>query len=159
MKTWICLLIGICCILLLGCGRKTSELWGLELTGVEKVDLLDLHNFSRVRKNISPLSMQLELDRCAQMHAEWMSKNENMSHEEDSKENFDVGDRLKKYIAWLSVGENIAYGQDTPTMVTDDWMNSAGHRRNILSSNYKHVGFGISTSTSGNKYWCAVFSN
>ena len=136
-----------------------DELWGLELTGIEKVDLFELHNFSRAKNHVPLLEMHIDLDRCAQAHSEWMATHNKMSHEENTHEMKDVGDRLKKYRNWNAVGENIAYGQADPTEVTKDWMNSSGHRRNILSKNYKHIGFGIATSKTGEKYWCTVFSD
>jgi len=137
-------------LILAGC---SSPKWGAELSGIEKVDLLTLHNSART----NPLQMHLECDIAAQAHAEWMASNQRMSHSQSSGPNKNVSDRLKKQ--WTYVGENIAYGQNSPTEVTNDWLNSTGHRRNIKSSSFKYVGFGIAESKDGARYWCAVFSD
>lgn len=149
MKKWAAL---ITLLFLAGC---SSPRWGgPELTGIEKVDLLILHNDARS----TPLRMDIECDRAAQSHAEWMAEHDKMSHEQQfSYENRTVGDRLKK--KWTAVGENIAVGQETPSEVVQDWLNSSGHRKNIKNSSFEHVGFGVSTSKNGLKYWCTVFSD
>lgn len=136
-----------------------EESWGFELSGIDKVDLLDLHNAARETKNIKPLTMHVDLDGCAQAHAEWMALHNSMSHEENIRDMHEVGDRLTKYRNWNTCGENIAYGQDSPTMVTNAWMDSHGHRLNILNKNFNNVGFGIATSDTGDVYWCTVFSD
>jgi uncharacterized protein YkwD len=60
-------------------------------------------------------------------------------------------------VEWNRVGENIAWGPTTESAVTSLWMNSSGHRRNILDEKFSHVGFGFAYSKSGEVYWCAVF--
>jgi len=51
---------------------------------------------------------------------------------------------------FAGVGENIAYGYRTPAEVMNGWMNSSGHRANILNSNYTHIGVGKCDSPVGN---------
>ena len=58
---------------------------------------------------------------------------------------------------WQSVGENIAYGYPTPEAVEDTWMNSPGHRANILNSGYTHIGVGA-YNDNGTLYWTQVFA-
>lgn len=57
-----------------------------------------------------------------------------------------------------SRGENIAYGQSTPTIVMNDWMNSSGHRSNILKPTYRSVGIGC-YCYEGRYYWVQCFSS
>ena len=57
-------------------------------------------------------------------------------------------------ISFRSAGENIAYGQRTPAAVVGAWMNSSGHRANILNSSYTHIGVGYHEA--GN-YWTQMF--
>jgi len=45
--------------------------------------------------------------------------------------------------SYMGAGENIAIGQRTPEQVVNDWMNSEGHRKNILNSNFKYIGVGV----------------
>jgi uncharacterized protein YkwD len=55
------------------------------------------------------------------------------------------------------LGENIAYGQHTPALVTEAWMNSDGHRQNILKTDYTHIGVGLALDGRGVLYWCQLF--
>lgn len=56
-----------------------------------------------------------------------------------------------------SAAENVAYGYGTPAAVMAGWMNSDGHRRNILSSN-THIGVGLAYGANGRPYWTQVFA-
>lgn len=60
-------------------------------------------------------------------------------------------------INYISAGENIAYGQRTPEEVMNSWMNSSGHRANILGS-YDYIGIGV-TYKNGTYYWSQFFAN
>lgn len=150
MKKWF-LLIVILSVFLLHHSHKSMK-WGGG--GIDKVELLELHNEQRGN---SSLSMIIELDKAAQLHAEWMAENNDMNHFENNSKKRSVGDRVEKQ--WKTVGENIAYGQLTPQEVTQDWMRSPGHRANILNKNFHHVGFGIAKAKNNDIYWCAVFSD
>ncbi len=66
---------------------------------------------------------------------------------------------LKDYgISYKSAGENIAYGQKTPEDVMNAWMNSSGHRANILKSGFGKVGIGV-YKVNGVLYWTQLFTN
>lgn len=58
---------------------------------------------------------------------------------------------------WSGAGENIAYGYPTPEAVQEGWMNSPGHRANILSDGFSHVGVGL-YNDNGTLYWTQVFA-
>lgn len=109
-------------------------------------ELLEEHNKQRESKKIKPLVIDHDLCLYAQKHAEKMAKNNSLNHSQISSlpRNF--------------VGENIAFGQETPKQVVTSWMSSSGHRYNILNQNYKRVGFGLATDEDGRIYWCTVFS-
>lgn len=120
----------------------------------EKTELLEIHNSEREKRNKSPLKINEQLNDAAQKHADWMAQKKKMSHREGLSEPWN---RAKKAgYDYVSVGENIAYGQNDAQEVMKDWMHSRGHRRNILG-NYEDVGFGIAESSNGQKYWCVVF--
>lgn len=113
-----------------------------------ETDLLYLHN--KERKDDLIFSEELQI--IAEEHADWMKKSKRLSH--TGQDRSSVSTRAKNTnIKFSYIGENIASGQRTPEKVFDAWMNSRGHRRNILNSNYTHCGFG----RSGN-YWCAVYA-
>ncbi len=62
---------------------------------------------------------------------------------------------MKKYgITYRYAGENIAMGQKTPEEVVNAWMNSEGHRANILNPNYNTIGVGY---VSQGNYWTQEF--
>lgn len=54
-------------------------------------------------------------------------------------------------------GENVAYGQRDAQEVMRAWMNSRGHRNNILSGRYSQIGVGLAYSRSGRPYWTQTF--
>ena len=56
-------------------------------------------------------------------------------------------------------GENIAYGQRSAEQVMDVWMNSAGHRANILSPGYSRIGIGHVKDSRGVDHWIQLFLN
>jgi uncharacterized protein YkwD len=56
-----------------------------------------------------------------------------------------------------SAGENIAYGQRTAAEVMNTWMNSAGHKANILSQTYTTIGVGVAKTAGGTLYWTQEF--
>lgn len=62
-------------------------------------------------------------------------------------------------IHYQTAGENIAYGQRTPEEVVLAWMNSEGHRKNILSANYHKIGVGYYQNSRGVAYWSQLFTN
>lgn len=59
-------------------------------------------------------------------------------------------------ISYRAAGENVAYGQQTASEVMNAWMNSAGHRANILNGNYKEIGVGVYYKN-GTYYWSQIF--
>lgn len=113
--------------------------------------LLELHNSNRESKGMKPLEIDENLCEYAQKHAEYMAAKESMRHSSMSD--------LQKHSGAGTVGENIAWGQETPEDVVSAWMWSPMHRWNILGSSYNKVGFGIKEDSDGRKYWCTVFSN
>lgn len=62
-------------------------------------------------------------------------------------------------ISYSASGENIAYGQRTPQEVVTGWMNSPGHRANILNSNFNKMGVGVYQASNGTIYWTQEFTN
>ncbi len=64
---------------------------------------------------------------------------------------------LSQYgVSYKSAGENVAYGQDTPSEVMNAWMNSDGHRANILNGSYTEIGVGVYYKN-GTYYWSQLF--
>ena len=65
---------------------------------------------------------------------------------------------LQKFgVSYKSAGENIAAGQKTPEQVMESWMNSSGHRANILNKSYTELGVGFYSGGSYDTYWVQLF--
>jgi uncharacterized protein YkwD len=124
------------------------------LSPAEKIKnrLYELHNQERRRRNVPLLNRNVKLDRAAQDHNDWMIKNNRLSHGKD------VGERVRKQgYNWSWVGENIAMGYKTPETVMSGWMDSSGHRANILNGRFKDVGFGVTQDSQGRWWWTTDF--
>lgn len=117
--------------------------------------LLTLHNEQRQAHGVPSVSMHEHLNTAAQGHADTMARLQHMSHNAGGT---DFQERIRSAGYNLSGGgENIAAGQRTPEAVVQAWMNSPGHKRNILNAYWWHVGFGVAVG--GNRlYWCTVFA-
>lgn len=117
-----------------------------------KEKLLELHNQYRAAKGLPPYARMSELDCAAQSHNDYMVKNNRLTHHQPNRS---LGTRIKEQdYNWLLAGENIAKGQRTPEEVMDSWMNSSGHRSNILSRDFKDIGFGVTVA--GDTWWWTV---
>ncbi|MDQ0089020.1 putative YkwD family protein [Paenibacillus anaericanus] len=101
--------------------------------------VLNLVNQERSKAGLGSLSMDEELSKMAMVKAEDMYNNNYFDH--NSPTYGSPFDMMKEFgISFNAAGENIAKGQSTPTQVMKDWMNSPGHKANILNKSYTHIG-------------------
>jgi uncharacterized YkwD family protein/spore coat assembly protein SafA len=115
--------------------------------------VLSLVNQERSKAGLKPLSMDWEVQRVARIKACDMQQKGYFSH--TSPTYGSPFTMLKQHgINYKSAGENIAMGQKTPQEVMVSWMNSQGHRANILKPEYTHLGVGYCQQ--GN-YWVQMF--
>ena len=118
-------------------------------------EVTDLVNQQRSAQGLSPLSYDSELTKLAQLKAEDMAENNYFSHQSPTYGSaFDM--MQSAGVSYRSAGENIARGQKTPAAVMDSWMNSLGHRENILSSSYTAIGVGYAVDDSGRACWVQI---
>lgn len=117
--------------------------------------LLQAHNAQRQLAGLSPLTIDSRLEIAALKHAAWMAASGTLDHNENGVP-FDQRIRNEGYQFW-SAGENIAAGQTTVQQVMSSWMNSSGHRQNILSPKFRNVGFGYAAGQRG-VFWCVDFA-
>ncbi len=148
MKFIFCFLIAACCSILSGCNFVSAA--GEDF----QKNLLHLHNENRLNHGLNFLKLNPDLCVYAQKHAEKMAKNQRMYHS-----NLNQVEKINPQKNWNSIGENVAWGQESENIVVNDWMQSPGHRWNILTSSFKEVGFGLAKDSKGRNYWCAVFSS
>lgn len=102
-------------------------------------EVVRLVNAERAKRGLRPLSVNTKM----------MSDARSWSNNQAS--------RRRMYHSRMGYAENVAYGQPTPQAVVRDWMNSPGHRRNILNPNYTQIGVGMAYSGGGRPYWSQVF--
>ncbi len=116
-------------------------------------EVVDLVNEIRREYGLSELTLNTELSAVARAKSQDMKDNQYFSH--TSPTYGSPFDMMKTFgISYRTAGENIAMGYRTPEAVVDGWMNSEGHRANILNSSYKEIGVGYVSS--GN-YWTQMF--
>lgn len=115
--------------------------------------VVDLTNAERAKEGLKPLEMHSPLMKVAQAKSEDMAKNNYFSH--TSPTYGSPFDQIKSAgISYRSAGENIAQGQRTPQQVVQAWMESPGHRQNIMNANYTHIGVGF---VDNGYYWTQQF--
>lgn len=115
--------------------------------------VVDLTNQQRAKNGLPALKIDLTLSKVAHEKSRDMSANGYFSH--TSPTYGSPFDMMKQYgITYRYAGENIAMGQRTPEEVVTAWMNSEGHRKNILSPNFTHIGVGY---VSQGNYWTQEF--
>ncbi len=122
------------------------------VTAYEK-EVIRLVNEERAKNGLSALTYNWELARVARMKSQDMHDNRYFSH--TSPVYGSPFQMLTSFgIRYRSAGENIARGQRTPRAVVDAWMNSAGHRANILNASFTEIGVGY---VAAGNYWTQIF--
>lgn len=122
-------------------------------------EVLRLVNEERAKAGVSALEMDdAQLLDAAQVRAKELT--ELFSHTRPDGTDCFTALTERKINAW-SAGENIAAGQQTPAAVVESWMNSPGHRANILSTNFTKLGVGYyyKVGTTYRHYWVQMFTD
>lgn len=116
-------------------------------------EVIRLVNEIRAQNGLSALTYNWELSRVARYKSQDMVDNRYFSH--TSPTYGTPFQMIRSFgLSYRSAGENIAYGQRTPQAVVNAWMNSSGHRANILSSSYTQIGVGY---VANGHYWTQMF--
>ncbi|MFC4402186.1 CAP domain-containing protein [Gracilibacillus xinjiangensis] len=103
--------------------------------------VVTLTNQERQKQGLSPLEADKELSKVARAKSQDMATNGYFSH--NSPTYGSPFDMMKQFgVSYRTAGENIAKGQRTPQEVVNAWMNSEGHRANILNPEFTHIGVG-----------------
>lgn len=122
-------------------------------TSSYEAEVVRLVNLERQKNGLSPLEEDWQLSRVARYKSQDMKDKGYFSH--TSPTYGSPFQMMKSFgISYRSAGENIARGQATPAAVVNAWMNSSGHRANILNKNFTHIGVGY---VSGGHYWTQMF--
>lgn len=116
--------------------------------------VLSLVNEERAKAGLPALSLNTSLSAAASIRAAEIQTS--FSHTRPGGKDFSTV--LKESgISYRAAGENIAYGQTSAQKVMTDWMNSAGHRANILNTSYTEIGIAHVKNASGTDYWVQLF--
>jgi uncharacterized YkwD family protein/spore coat assembly protein SafA len=125
-------------------------------TTSQENEVARLVNAERAKAGLPALKINWQLSRVARHKSADMAERGYFSHYSPTygtpfhmMENFGL--------RFSAAGENIAYGQRTPAEVMRDWMNSPGHRNNIMSRSYTEIGVGLAKNKNGVCYWTQMF--
>ncbi|MCT9075922.1 CAP domain-containing protein [Streptomyces fulvoviolaceus] len=119
-------------------------------------EVVDLTNRERARAGLRPLAVDPLLATAAQAYSADMAARAFYSH--TSPEGTQPWDRAAAAGSTRrSIGENIACGQRSPAEVVEGWMNSPGHRANILKPDFTHIGIGFAGGGPAGTYWTQLF--
>lgn len=123
---------------------------------ISEVKILEQVNEERNKRNLPPLELNGQLKQAADLHASNMVRLGEMSHTLNVPGQKTLTDRMKVVgYQWVFIGENIAEGYKEDKVV-DGWMNSSGHRANILG-NFTEMGIAVRYSAKGRPYYCQTF--
>lgn len=146
------------CLPSTGCRRGNQP---QKVTVVDNSDqaIIDQTNAERTQRGLNPLAVNVQLSNAAKMHAHNMASYGELSHELNIKGQGSLTDRLNVAgYQYRAAGENIAWNYQSQSVV-EGWMNSSGHRRNILNKNFTEIGVGVAITDSGEPYYCQVFGS
>ena len=120
-------------------------------------EVIRLVNIERQEAGCSALTSESRLEAAAQKHSELQAEQNSMSHQLPGEPS--MGDRVTAQgYRWRNLGENVAAGYADAASVMDGWMNSPGHKANILNCAFQEIGVGLAKSSSGTRYWTQNFA-
>ena len=118
-------------------------------------EVLQLVNQERAKAGLSSLTSEAAITAAANVRAQ--ESRQSFSHTRPNGTSFSTA--LREHgVSYRTSGENIAYGQRTPQEVVNAWMNSTGHRANILNPSFNKIGIGV-YQYNGTIYWSQLFTN
>lgn len=125
-------------------------------TTIEK-EVVRLVNIEREKAGLAPLAYSEELSRVARIKSQDMADKNYFSH--TSPTYGDPFNMMRSFgIAYKTAGENIAKGYSSAKSVINGWMNSSGHRANILNPSFGKIGIGY-VKANGTTYWTQMFTD
>ena len=117
--------------------------------------VVDLVNKERNKAGLNSLSIDTKIESAAMVRSKKIEKS--FSHTRPDGSSFSTV-LSESGVSFRGAGENIAWGQKSPEEVMNGWMNSSGHRANILYSNFKNIGVAYYVGSNGRTYWTQLFT-
>ena len=124
-----------------------------ELTFAEQV--VELVNQERTKAGLSAVTLDQNIASAALVRAKEIETS--FSHTRPNGSKFSTA-LTEQGVTFKGAGENIAWGQKSPEAVMQAWMNSEGHRANILNKNFTKIGVGYYQNAGGTNYWTQLFT-
>jgi uncharacterized YkwD family protein/spore coat assembly protein SafA len=125
-------------------------------TTAQENEVIRLVNVQRSKAGLQQLKTNWQLCRVARYKSADMANKGYFSHQSPTYGSpFQMMESFG--LKFSAAGENIAYGQRTPAEVMNAWMNSPGHRSNIMNGTYTEIGVGLAKNSSGVCYWTQQF--
>lgn len=119
--------------------------------------VLQLVNLERNAAGLNPVRRNATLEAQAEQYACEMIHYDFFAHDNPAT-GTQLRDRADQFgYSYLTIGENLAGGQQNPQEVMDAWMNSPGHRANILNPDFEELGVGIRSGGDYGLYWVQEF--
>jgi len=118
-------------------------------------EVVRLVNQERAKNGLKSLTINTAVQAAAQVRAKEIQSS--FSHTRPDGRNFSTALQEQK-ASFRGAGENIAWGQKSPAQVMEAWMNSSGHRANILNPNFTTIGVGYDQGANGANYWTQMFT-
>ncbi|MGL5436759.1 MAG: CAP domain-containing protein [Lachnospiraceae bacterium] len=118
-------------------------------------EVVRLVNQERTKNGLKPVTMVTNVQAAAQVRAKEIQTS--FSHTRPDGRSYSTA-LQEQNVSNKGSGENIAWGQKSPEHVMSAWMNSDGHRKNILNSNYTTIGVGYYQGANGVNYWTQLFT-
>ncbi|MBP2328301.1 uncharacterized protein YkwD [Kibdelosporangium banguiense] len=124
-------------------------------------DVVRLTNAERQKAGCAPLTAVSQLNLAAQRHSEDMATRNFVGHTGSDGSTMVTRVERVGYTGWRSLAENVAAGQQTAAAVVAGWMNSSGHRANILNCGLRDIGVGYATNPNSTYgvYWTQNFGS
>ena len=117
--------------------------------------VIDLVNDERSKAGLSAVTEATDVSAAAAIRAQEITSNFSHTRPDGTYYNTVLD---QSGISYWGSGENIAYGQKTPAEVMNGWMNSQGHRANILNASYTKIGVAYYQNSNGVTYWVQLFT-
>ncbi|MGP4101121.1 CAP domain-containing protein [Nonomuraea sp. KM90] len=124
----------------------------------EENEVVRLTNAERAKGGCQPLKHDAQLNAAARGHSADMAAKNYFSHDSQDGRSFMDRIRAAGFTGGSGWAENIAAGQTSPASVVQAWMNSSGHRANIMNCKYTLIGVGAAKNSSGKIYWTQDFA-
>jgi uncharacterized protein YkwD len=129
------------------------------ISGLEQ-RIFALINQKRIQNGLKPLLWNERVARIARLHSNNMAINNFFSHAGLDGKHVDGRAKLTRFNDWRVISENIAFNrgyEDPAVHAVESWMNSEGHRKNLLQKNWDATGVGVGVTTGGAFYFTQVF--